>query len=191
MRVDVPARGEDVADGGSDDDAEPLDGVADHLLRHAAEVDLAKEPVDTELGVQVENLLRNLRRPAHYQRTPARSETGHRRPVDMPPAAAVDLRGQVTVVVRVELVQRLLGGLADVEVAGDADGQLLLGVAGVAAGGPVEVDEPFGVVHGAADEPERHRQAELASAEGAGGGAADRYPNWQGAERLRVGGCLM
>jgi hypothetical protein len=127
--------GEDVADGGGDDVAEPLDGVADHLPRHAAEVDLAEEPVDTELGVQVEDFLGDLRRPAHHQRTPARSETGRGRPVDMQPAAAVGLRGQVALVVRVEVVQRLLGGLADVEVAGDGDGQLLVGVAGVAAGG--------------------------------------------------------
>jgi hypothetical protein len=51
----------------------------------------------------------------------------------------------------------MLLGLSDVEVAGDGDGELLLGVAGVAAGGPVEVDEPFGVVDGAADEAEGHR----------------------------------
>ena len=47
---------EDVADGGGDDVAEAADGVADHRLRHAAEVDLAEEPVDAELGVQVEDL---------------------------------------------------------------------------------------------------------------------------------------
>jgi hypothetical protein len=33
-------------------------------------------------------------------------------------------------------------------------------VAGVAAGVPAEVDEPFGVVDGAADQPKRHWQAE-------------------------------
>jgi hypothetical protein len=61
------------------------------------------------------------------------------------------------VVIRVEVVQRLLLGFADVEVAGDGDGELLVGMARVAAGGPVEVDEPFGVVDGATDEAERHR----------------------------------
>lgn len=84
--------GEDVANGRGDDVAESLDGVADHLVRHAAEVDLAEEPVDAELGVQVENLLRNLRRPTSHQRTAAGGEAGHRRAVDVPPAAAVGLR---------------------------------------------------------------------------------------------------
>jgi|SRR5215213_2877043 len=43
MRAGVAARGVDVADGGGDDVAESLDGVADHLVRHAAEVDLAED----------------------------------------------------------------------------------------------------------------------------------------------------
>jgi hypothetical protein len=51
---------EDVADSGRDDVAESLDGVADHLPRHTAEVDLAEEPVDAKLGVQVEDLLGDL-----------------------------------------------------------------------------------------------------------------------------------
>ena len=60
-------------------------------------------------------------------------------------------------VVGVEVVQRLLVSVPDVEVTGDGDGELFIGVSGVAAGGPVEVDEPFGVVDGAADQSERHR----------------------------------
>jgi hypothetical protein len=55
----------------------------------------------------------------------------------------------------------------------------------------VEVDEPFGVVDRAADQPERHRQAEPAGAQGAGGGAADSDPDRQGPDRLRVGGHVL
>ena len=117
-----------------------MDGVADHLLRHAAEVGLAEEPVNAELGVQVEDLLGDLRGPADHQGAATGGQGRHGVAVDIEPAAAVGLRGQVAVVVRVEVAKRLLLGLADVEVAGDTDGQLIDGVAGVTPGSPVEVD---------------------------------------------------
>jgi hypothetical protein len=62
----------------------------------------------------------------------AGGEAGHPCAVDLQPAAAVGLRLQAPVVVRVKVVQRQLLGLADVEVAGDADVELLDGMAGVA-----------------------------------------------------------
>jgi hypothetical protein len=51
--------------------------------------------------------------------------------------------------------------------------------------------EPLGVVDRAADQPQRHWQAEPAGAQSAGGGAANGYPDRQRAHRLRVRGRVL
>ncbi|MFB9071326.1 hypothetical protein ACFFX0_09010 [Citricoccus parietis] len=69
-----------------------MDGVADHLRGHAAEVDLAEEPIHAEFAAQIEDLLGDLPGAADHQGAAARCELLHLGAVDVEAAAAVRLR---------------------------------------------------------------------------------------------------
>lgn len=102
---------EDVLDSGGDDVAESLDGVTDHLRRHAAEVGLAEETVSTELVAQIEYLLGDMRWAAGHQGPSPGGQARHGLAIDIEAPAAVGLGREVAVVVGEELFQGLLLGV--------------------------------------------------------------------------------
>jgi hypothetical protein len=144
------------------------------------------EAGDAEFVVQIEDLVSDLGGAADHEGAAAGGEGAHRGLVHVPPAAAVVARCEVSLVGGVELLVRLLGGLADVEVAGDPGLQALLRVPGLLAGRAVQRDEPVCVVEGAADQAERHRQPELARTLGTGRGSAHGDPDGEFACGARV-----
>ena len=89
-------------------------------------------------------------------------------------------------VARKELVGRPLRGVGDIAVGVEADRKLFRIVAGLRRGLAKQLDERREALRHAADDGERHRQAERAGADGRRRIAADRDPDRDFVRRARI-----